>query len=545
MSPFRSQIRSRKYFGVIVLFSLLVLPLVFVGQAGAADVSLAWDESGEPGLEVDGYRVYYGTDGQSFPHRGCEVVGTSCTVSGLTPGQTYYFVATAFNAGGESAYSVPPINYTPSVPGVPAYTITASSGPNGKIFPAGAAVVNGGGSLTFTIIPDSGYQIAEVLVDGGSIGTASTYTFNNVFENYTITAVFEPVSSPLPAPNVTPDVPEHLLPEDNAVDLAMTPLLEIVGFTDPNQGDSHGATRWQVASDPEFSHLVLDIMSDTAATNNYLLSLLVPQGALAANRTYFWRAMVKDARADDSKWSDWSASSRFTTAADAHADVNYNGVPDESEPLYSDLDNNGQNDNEQPLMRVVSSPDGQSLIGINGVEGVSRINCFTSADAESIPDEPRPKLKYGLMVFSVVLKHPGDTAKIELLLPELPRLGAKWYKYDPVNGWYEFPVSIENDAYVVEITDGGFGDADGVANGIVVDPIGMADSAAVTEPSGIDSSGSDNTIDELLGACFVETARTRTAVIPSVLMTWMGVARFLLGGILIFGTALVLVRQSG
>ena len=57
MPPYRSQIRSRQFFGVIVLCSLLALPLVFGGQAAAADVSLAWDESAAPGLEVDGYRV--------------------------------------------------------------------------------------------------------------------------------------------------------------------------------------------------------------------------------------------------------------------------------------------------------------------------------------------------------------------------------------------------------------------------------------------------------------------------------------------------------
>jgi uncharacterized repeat protein (TIGR01451 family) len=73
---------------------------------------------------------------------------------------------------------------------VGAHTITASAGANGSITPSGAVGVNDGNSQEFTIIADSGYHIADVLVDSVSVGTVTAYTFNNVTANHTISASF-------------------------------------------------------------------------------------------------------------------------------------------------------------------------------------------------------------------------------------------------------------------------------------------------------------------------------------------------------------------
>jgi outer membrane lipoprotein-sorting protein len=71
------------------------------------------------------------------------------------------------------------------------YTITASAGANGSISPAGSVVVNSGTNQTFTITPAVGYRVLNVLVDGVSQGTITSYTFNGVITNHTISATFE------------------------------------------------------------------------------------------------------------------------------------------------------------------------------------------------------------------------------------------------------------------------------------------------------------------------------------------------------------------
>jgi hypothetical protein len=76
---------------------------------------------------------------------------------------------------------------------VPTYTITASAGENGSISPSGSVVVNEGDSQTFTITPDAGYEIADVLVDGNSVGAVPTYTIENVTADHTIHASFAEV----------------------------------------------------------------------------------------------------------------------------------------------------------------------------------------------------------------------------------------------------------------------------------------------------------------------------------------------------------------
>ena len=74
------------------------------------------------------------------------------------------------------------------------FTITASAGSHGSISPSGSVTVNEGEDQSFTIIPDSGYQIADVLVDGSSVGEVSSYTFTNVTQDYTISATFTSVA---------------------------------------------------------------------------------------------------------------------------------------------------------------------------------------------------------------------------------------------------------------------------------------------------------------------------------------------------------------
>ena len=51
-------------------------------------------------------------------------------------------------------------------------------------------IVPGGANQTFTITPDSGYSVSQVLVDGVSQGAISTYTFTNVAASHTISATF-------------------------------------------------------------------------------------------------------------------------------------------------------------------------------------------------------------------------------------------------------------------------------------------------------------------------------------------------------------------
>ena len=59
-----------------------------------------------------------------------------------------------------------------------------------KLLTSSAGVVVAEDQFVFTITADSYYAIAEVQVDGVSVGVVGTYTFTNVTGGHTIHATF-------------------------------------------------------------------------------------------------------------------------------------------------------------------------------------------------------------------------------------------------------------------------------------------------------------------------------------------------------------------
>ncbi|QIB70425.1 M28 family peptidase [Aminipila butyrica] len=70
------------------------------------------------------------------------------------------------------------------------YKITVSAGKGGTISPASASVAKGS-NQNFSIKADKGYVIADVTVDGKSVGAVSTYKFNSVTAVHSIKATFK------------------------------------------------------------------------------------------------------------------------------------------------------------------------------------------------------------------------------------------------------------------------------------------------------------------------------------------------------------------
>ena len=109
--------------------------------------------------------------------------------------------------------------------------ITATAGEHGKIDPEGTVTVPKGESKTFTITPDSGYYIKDVLVDGKSVGAVSTYTFENVEKNHEIHATF--VRNHTPGHPTQPEQPKVEIPDEDALGLNTDDhFAYIIGYPD-------------------------------------------------------------------------------------------------------------------------------------------------------------------------------------------------------------------------------------------------------------------------------------------------------------------------
>jgi hypothetical protein len=69
-------------------------------------------------------------------------------------------------------------------------TIEATSKSNGTISPSGNSSVNYGTDLVFSILPDVGYEIEDVIVDEKSAGPVSTWSFTRITRDHSISVSF-------------------------------------------------------------------------------------------------------------------------------------------------------------------------------------------------------------------------------------------------------------------------------------------------------------------------------------------------------------------
>jgi hypothetical protein len=113
-------------------------------------------------------------------------LSAGATSSGTFSGPTGH----AFTVFSVSGFPGPIGSTTVGGGGPTTYTIVPSAGAHGSISPATAQTVASGANVTFTIAADAGYHIADVVVNGASVGAVGSYTFTNVTANGTISATF-------------------------------------------------------------------------------------------------------------------------------------------------------------------------------------------------------------------------------------------------------------------------------------------------------------------------------------------------------------------
>ncbi|UEG49094.1 InlB B-repeat-containing protein [Ferruginibacter lapsinanis] len=121
--------------------------------------------------------------------------GTS-QVYTITPNTGYHVndvLVNGVSVGAVSSYTISNVRGDSSISAsfaINTYTITSSAGTGGSISPDGATVKNYGTSQAYTITPNTGYHIADVLVNGNSVGAVSAYTISNVRGDSAISASF-------------------------------------------------------------------------------------------------------------------------------------------------------------------------------------------------------------------------------------------------------------------------------------------------------------------------------------------------------------------
>jgi hypothetical protein len=174
----------------------------------------------------------------------------------------------------------------------------------------------------------------------------------------------------------------------------------------------------------------------------------------------------------------------FTTVSGG-GDTDGDGIPDNMDAFPSD---NRKGTVPNPMGGQGATIDTSSTANTR-LMGVA---AFADTDA-SLNQTGKPAgfvFGHGVIAFNVAGLAPGGNASVVITFPDPIPADAKVFKIDSA-GFHEFPGAvISGNTMTLNLRDGGTGDADGVANGIIDDPVGLATPvAAAPVASAPDSSG--------------------------------------------------------
>jgi len=113
------------------------------------------------------------------------------------------------------------------------------------------------------------------------------------------------------------------------------------------------------------------------------------------------------------------------------------------------------------------------------------IEDLEAVDEATLPEEGKPALVFlhGFFSFNITGLTPGQTAVVTITLPDNMPVGTQYWKYHASEGgWIQIPMGTDDDDEIITITlvDGGLGDDDGTANGVIVDQGGPGISPGIS-----------------------------------------------------------------
>lgn len=535
----------------VLFLSLVSIVINTTFAHSSTGVTLRWDAN-DPAPA--GYRVFVHEAGSSYDydHPIWEKSLTTCTLTGLTEGVTYYFVVRAYEGELESVDSEE-VSYTPPVvdadiefdTGTETGSDTDTGTDTGYVDSDGDNVIDS--QDLFPNDPNEwadndsdgigNYQDADDDNDGMTDAWEIAHGLNPFIDDAGLDAdgdgmnnldeFLADAETASSSNNNAPAAPVI----DNASEaerVSLTPVL-VCGTYFDSDNDDHYQTRWQISTDSDFATLILNATSRTQ-----LYAYTVGEMVLDADTVYYWRVQFVDT---NNRASDWSATATFTTLdIDTVGDADLDGILDAQEAdETSDVNENGISDSLENNIMTLNTIEGQATVGVESLSDTVALVSIKSLSTETIADKS-VKLGFGLIGFKLYLQGGVKTASVKIHFSKQVPGNAKLYKYTAENGWtaYEHAVFATNRKSVtLVLEDGGIGDEDGVENGVIVDPSGIAyeedspttsDSASVS--TGDASSGAGG------GGCFISTGTaglsslnvvsTTTAAVMVILLLTLG-----------------------
>jgi hypothetical protein len=308
-------------------------------------------------------------------------------------------------------------------------------------------------------------------------------------------AEFQADTNPTTAPaNTAPDAP--VIDGVTQIErVGLTPVLVSGAYFDVDN-DDHYQSQWQISTDSDFETLILDETSETQLT-----AYTVGEMVLDADTVYYWQVRFIDVR---NGMSAWSEPSTFTTV-NSTDDANFDGIPDvQAVDEWVDINENGESDNDEDRIMSVNTVEGQAIVGVEIVSDDVTLVSVKSLPTDTIPDQS-VTMEFGLVGFKLYLQNGVKTAIVKIHFSRQVGTDAKLYKYSTNTGWKMVENTVlapDRKSVMLILEDGGLGDEDGIENGVIVDPSGIAATESLAADSASLSTGGTSSSDGG-GSCFI------------------------------------------
>lgn len=455
-------------------------PTIGTATAGNGQATVTFTPPvSDGGSPITGYTVVSSPAGGVDTNAGS--TGLSHVITGLTNGQAYTFTVVATNAAGTSSASASSNSITPTAPVATTYTI---SGPS---FGDVNAV-----SGDFTITPNDPYTGTITISPSGpgSAGLSNTVlTFNNsaTAQTFSITPTVAGAITLTPTNSGSLSNPSNLTYTSNAVAPQAPTITQAVvingkvyvRFDPPQDNGGSPITTYSVVSYPAGA---TDINNDDLSTDRLVENI-------TSGTTYKFKVKATNA-VGDSLESDFSNEIIIT-------DQDLDGIDDLAENATAnggDANNDGILDSLQDHVASFINPVTNKTSAIE-IDPTCSLADVTIKEESSLGiQDNNYTYPLGLYDFVANCGTPGFTTAVKLFNYETPQGSYITRKFNPTTNVYSdivgayfqdsiiagLPVKITN----YNLTDGSANDADGIANGTIVDPVGLAinNSTSVASP---------------------------------------------------------------
>lgn len=267
-----------------------------------------------------------------------------------------------------------------------------------------------------------------------------------------------------------PDAPILTNPENSGT----YPRKPMFGWGAVESADTY---RLQVSDKEDFSNLVIDQfgLTDAGYYDN-----ITP---LEANTTYYWRVEAfNDIGSNMSETWTFTTNNQMTTLSDD------DGIGDDVEssaPNSGDANNDGILDFAQQNVASLVDPVTTKYTSVETMGSDPIINVSIAAASQNEVKDTGYNYPAGMIDFSINCSAPGSTSTITLYFYGVNATNLVLRKYNETTKTYttvsgatitNVVIGGQNAVKAVyQVTDGSSMDDDGLVNGVIVDPVGLAE----------------------------------------------------------------------